>query len=171
MAHQITSNTRTCVDIAILSLEGAVIFHILLRMLENLLHELGYAALDTECLAVILYLVLSAQLCLLLSWRWNAPANRRTNNTAATRKGALILSTYTAVLRLILLVEACLVLYGIAKAWTSLLWDITLVATVQAFVCAAIFIALDGSFRKMDRIHRVDALDDVLILRRRRPGG
>ena len=100
-------------------------------MLENLLHELGYAALDTECLAVILYLVLSAQLCLLLSWRWNAPANRRTNNTAATRKGALILSTYTAVLRLILLVEACLVLYGIAKAWTSLLWDITLVATVQ----------------------------------------
>ncbi|RUS91286.1 hypothetical protein EGW08_000900 [Elysia chlorotica] len=174
MARQTSSKPRTCADIALLCLEGAVTFYTLLRMLESVLRELGFEPLTTEGLAVVLYLTLSTQLCLLLSWPRNARAPAGSWE-AAGRQGALLPSIYAAgLLGLLLLAEAGLALYSIAHAWTGLLWDLTLLATVQAFVCAGVFVAMDGSFRKTDRLQREEEnvqADLTLTHRRRRPGG
>ncbi|GFR90904.1 hypothetical protein ElyMa_006162200 [Elysia marginata] len=132
-------------------------------MFEKIFLDFGYAGVATESMVVVLYLVLSAQLCMLVSWPWNTYSGHR-------RRARI----YTAgLLGGVLLLEASLAFYGLVVAWRSLLWDVTAVATVKALLSAALFIVYDGPYGKIEDVHQpVEELDEEITLRRRRrPGG
>ncbi|GFO03351.1 hypothetical protein PoB_002985600 [Plakobranchus ocellatus] len=128
-------------------------------MLESILLDLGYHKMDPLSLGVVLYIVLSSQLCILVSWPRPGPT-RQVSSDARGR------SVFWAMLYLLIVSEIALAVYGVMTTSTGLMWDVTAVATVQAVTCFITFVTFD-----VCNVKNGSNIQPTLISRRRNPGG